>query len=171
MDVEMNTLGLFGVGSLIIGGIVATLIISAVVCRNVAAGFGIAFAVTVFAVALGGADKIPLFWDTPSFLMVVLTVIILVSGQGKWKLFSQGLETVLSTSTPNIPDAAETAALFRYIANGTLGGGGLWTLTGWILMFADLDPNKIGAGIAVSLLTLFYAVFLSVFASNPKSIA
>jgi hypothetical protein len=44
----------------------------------------------------------------------------------------------------NIADyAAETAALFRYLANGTLWGSGLWMLTGLIMMLSGFDPDLI----------------------------
>jgi flagellar motor component MotA len=161
---------LLAVGGLIAQlGLIAASFILAVICRRniIVIGFCAAIAVAVFSVSLCGIDKIRDIWDMPSVLLVVFTVIILVSGQRKWKLFWQGLQTSVSASIPNTSDAAETAALFRYIANGTLWGGGLWALTSWIIMLNDLDLDTIGAGIGVSLLTLFYSLMVSVFLFRP----
>jgi flagellar motor component MotA len=163
----MNELTFLAASLTITGAIIATSVIVAVITRNIAIGFCVAIAVTILGAALGGADKIPIFWDVPSVLLVVFTVTILVGGQRKWTLFLQGLKTTLSASAPNIPDAAETAALFRYLANGTLWGSGLWMLTGLIMMFSDFDPDRIYLGIAVSVLPLFYSLMLSVFLFNP----
>ncbi|GHT30634.1 hypothetical protein FACS1894214_0870 [Planctomycetales bacterium] len=163
--VGINTLA---VVLITVAAILAVSVILAVAARNIILGFCVAVAAAILSFALGGLDKIFVFWDAPSFLLVTLTVAILVGGQGKWKLFLQGMKTSFSSSPlPNVPDTAEIAALFRYIANGTLWGGGLWTLTGLVLVLADFDPDKIAPGIAVSALTLFYSFIVSVFFFQP----
>lgn len=168
----MNTLQIASLSAVVLITVAAAILaVSAIVvvaARNIILGFCIAVTVTTLSFALGGVDKIFVFWDAPSFLLVAFTVVILVGGQRKWKLFLQGLKTSFSSSPlPNVPDITEIAALFRYVANGTLWGSGLWTLTGLILMLADLDPNKIGPSIAVALLTFFYSFIVSVFLFRP----
>ncbi|MDR0522378.1 MAG: hypothetical protein LBH00_11075 [Planctomycetaceae bacterium] len=137
-------------------------------CRNIAAGVLFVAVITVPAVASGSINKLSIFWDMPSACLVLLTMMILVGGQGKWSLFWRGLRSSFSSQPlDNSPENAETAALFRYISNGTFLGGGFWSLCGLIMLFADLNPQYVGPGLAVCSLTLFYAFFLSLFIFSP----
>lgn len=128
----------------------------------------LAFVLTVLAITLGGVDKLRIFWDTPSFLIVGLIPLLLAYASGKWPLFVRGLSEVIDMK-PHQPreDSAEIASLFRYLFWGNIFGGAFGTIIGLVLMLADLDPEKIGSGMAVALLTNFYAIFISLFLLMP----
>jgi hypothetical protein len=168
--VPVYMVGAIGVVLLVIAAIAVALFATAVVCRNIVIGLCVTVAVTILTSILGAGKSFFIFWDMPSFFLVGCTVVVLVSGQGKWKLFSRGLKTSLSVSSiHNTPDAAEIAALFRYVANGTLWGGGLWALTGLIqILYSRPDTTAmLYQGLGVSALTIFYSLILYIFLFNP----
>ena len=131
-------------------------------------GLFCAVSVTAMAIALGGPDKLIVFWDTPSVMVVVMTNFVLIMSSGKWDLFLRGMvETGVMGPTKPEPRAEEIASFFRFLSNGNIIGGIFWAIIGCVLMLADLDPDKIGSGLAVTLLTNFYAMFLSIFLYLP----
>lgn len=132
--------------------------------------FLLAIVLVDLAICLGGVDKLLVFWDTPSVLIVGFIVLILASASGKWSLFIRGLkETVSMKPTEYCAEAKQIASLYRYLFRGNMLGGVLGAIIGLVLMLADLDPDKIGSGMAVSLLTVYYAVFISLFLLLPIS--
>lgn len=130
----------------------------------------LAIILTVLAIALGGLEKLLFFWDTPSFLLIVFTILLLAFASGKWSLFVRGLSEAaeMKAHQPG-KDSEEIAALFLYLFWGNFLGGVFWSIVGWVLMLADLRMEYLGSGIAVSLLTIFYAIFFSLFLLLPIS--
>lgn len=131
-------------------------------------GFFCAAFLTGLAIALGGIDKLIVFYDAPSIVLVGMTNVILILSSGKWPLFLRGMMELGAISPPKPePNSEEIAAFFRFLFHGNIAGGFFWAIIGCILMLADLDPEKIGSGLAVTLLTNFYALFLSIFLYMP----
>lgn len=131
-------------------------------------GFFCATCLTALAISLGGVEKLLVFWDTPSIILVVMTNAVLVFSSGKSSLFSRGMKEIFAMDPPQPePNTEQIAAFFRYLSTGNIIGGIFWAIIGAILMLADLDPEKIGSGMAVCLLTNFYAMFLTIFVYLP----
>jgi chemotaxis protein MotA len=185
-------------------------------------GLLLGWALIIGAIGLGGFDKIPLFWDTPSVFVVIggtfasmlvaypfapilgIHKFILVSFTAKDRdplklieqivalseaarregllslenhleeiddnpLLATGIRLAVDGMSPEVVesimnneiDAVSGRHAYGKAVCSNLGKyapafGMIGTLIGLVLMLADLDPDTIGAGMAVALLTTLY---------------
>ena len=110
-----------------------------------------------------------MFIDIPSVIIVVAITL-----GGVLMCYPAGRVVDAFTATlkgPGSADAAQRRQRVGVIALGqqvSWGAGVFGTFSGLIAMLADLSsPSSIGAGMAVALLTLFYAAILAEFVFNP----
>ncbi|MGL4942218.1 MAG: protein kinase domain-containing protein [Thermoguttaceae bacterium] len=123
----------------------------------IAAGFLLASAV------LSG-NPIAMFCDLPSAIIVAGCLALYVSFRQCWGLLFRGLRFQDETRE-------QASQLFSQLTRISLGAGFLGTLIGVYQMVAvGLDPEIIGTGVAVSLLTLLYGILLAVFVWTPLSV-
>ena len=131
------------------------------------------FAATVaFSIILAGGT-IYGFIDYPSVVMVVASILLFVLASGQWKEFSCGIKHLFEWQRPEQIDsktAVRISRLFRTLSFASLAIGGFWSIMGIILMLCNLNPETIGQGLAIVLLTLFYSFFLSVAVFFPISL-
>ncbi len=109
------------------------------------------------------------FIDFPAAVLVfggMLGVLLLSHEADTWKLFGRFL---LRRSDSFRQDDRETLVGFLQTAGrGSIACGGLGTVIGLIVMLGNLgDPAAIGPGMAVALLAIFYALFLSELVIRP----
>jgi chemotaxis protein MotA len=190
-------------------------------------GLTLGWALIVTAIALGGLDKLIIFWDAPSVCIVfggmfasVFVAYPLGSVLGCWKvilitftakerdpikvieqivslseaarregllslenhmdeiddnpLLATGIRMAVDGMSPEVVesimnteiDAVNNRHSYGKSVLANLGKyapafGMIGTLVGLVLMLADLDPDKVGAGMAVALLTTLYGAILS----------
>ena len=68
-------------------------------------------------------------------------------------------------------DLIYSSDTYRYLGALGIGGGVIGTLIGWILMLANLEnPEMIGMGLSISLLTVFYGVTLKYLVCDPIAV-
>lgn len=73
-------------------------------------GFFCAILITALAIALGGPEKLLIFWDAPSVMVVVMTNAILVLSSGKGKVFLRGLAETTTLGPPQPKENGEEVA-------------------------------------------------------------
>jgi flagellar motor component MotA len=128
--------------------------------------------ITATGIGLGGIP-VSAFMNFLGMTVVGVSILVLVLAGGRWADFSRGMRHFFAfrRSTPaNRPDAARIARFFRTLSSVSLAIGGFWSLVGVIIIVADMDPDNIGPGMAVALLTLFYTCFLSLTVFIPISL-
>lgn len=113
------------------------------------------------------------FYDLPSIILVAAGIIGFVIATRRFSTFRRGIRQVFRFG--DIPEsqrkeALQTANFFKTLSYFSLVIGGLWTLMGFVLMLGNLDPETIGTGVALSLLTLFYSFVLSATIFMPISV-
>lgn len=101
------------------------------------------------------------FWDTPSMLLVVSLSLGFIFMSGGGSLFWQGLRDAVLGSYES-ENGEDISRYFTQLFWAIQAIGFLGFLLGGIMMLSDLDPTKIGIGLAVSLFTVFYALFIGV---------
>ena len=129
-------------------------------------GFLIFAILFVLSIILGGLDKLPVFLDMPSLLLVSLGIAGYVLLFGR-KEFVRGMQVFFAFSFPQDDDAMKAGRFFLRLAEFTLDWGLLLIVVGFIMIMMDLDPNTVGYGMAVSLLSFLYAMILSLFVFLP----
>ncbi len=115
-----------------------------------------------------GAAFAPLI-DFPSAILVlggVLGILLLSHEADTWKLFGRFLLRRSDSFRQN--DRETLVAFLQTACRGSLACGGLGTVIGLIIMLCNLDdPSAIGPGMAVTLLTILYALLLSELVIQP----
>ena len=129
-------------------------------------GFLIFAILFVLSVMLCGLDKLIVFWDFPSFMLVSLGIAGYSLHCGR-KEFVRGMKVFFAFSFPQDDEAAVTGRFFLRLAEFTLSWGLLIMFFGVVMIMSDLDPDHVGGGMAVSLLSFLYATILSLFVFLP----
>ena len=108
------------------------------------------------------------FLDPPSFVIVIGGSIAFTLAYHTWSDLSQAFIAGLK-SEPVAPEQAEKHITVMSTARLVTGASGVvGTMIGLVLMLQNLDdPKHIGPALAVSFLTLLYAVILSEFLLAP----
>jgi flagellar motor component MotA len=119
-----------------------------------------AMGVIVWAIVMGSGAT--LFINIPTFVAVfgiAFFALLATFGTDFLKFIPESLLNFVSTNSQPNPRYAEIALFMsRYI----IGAGIIGMMIGLIQMLANLsDPSGIGAGMAVCLLTVFYAIIFS----------
>jgi len=106
-------------------------------------------------IVAGVGGQLPIFVNVPSIAMVVGLSMgaALLGGRNLGNAVACIVGKTASASI--LLDASKTCTdLEKY----SIGAGLIGTLTGFVLILANMDdPSKIGAGAAIALLTLFYS--------------
>lgn len=104
------------------------------------------------------------FLDIPSVLLAVIAPLALLVACFGIKRCWASLATIFAR-TPSLPTTQRAIAFFRLGAAFSLGCGFLASLIGLVLMLKNMDdPNAIGPGMAVAILSQLYAVVLALLA-------
>ena len=137
----------------------------------------IAISLVLFGVLFGACvnvagSSVDRFIDFPSVVLVIAGILVFVIGSGQVSTFFHGMKQLFRFR--EVPGqqrkaAMKTAQFFKTLSYFSVVIGALWTLVGLVLMLSNLNPETIGGGIAVSLLTLFYSFVLSVAVFMPIS--
>lgn len=102
------------------------------------------------------------FLDVPSAVLVVLTPVTILFAVYGWAGVLDAFAWVFRRPTPGKP-ARDAVVFFELAAAFALAGGFLATMVGMILMLANMDDvSMIGSGMALTLLSQLYGVFLAV---------
>ena len=120
----------------------------------------------ILAVALGGWDKLGVFVDVPSILLILLGITGFTLHYGR-KHFRRGIKTFFAFSFPPDDESAETGRFFMRLAEFTVRWGLVIMGFGLVMMLMDLDADHIGSPVAVALLSFLYASGLAVFVFLP----
>ncbi len=128
--------------------------------------FLLASILLAFSIILAGAP-LSAFWDVPSVVAIVASVLLFAAGAGHWLTFCRGIGGIFS---PEIPKDEATSKFFEKLVHFTLCAGLFWTLLGFIIILGSMDPETVGVGLAVSLLTVFYSLFFSLFLFWPIAV-
>lgn len=119
--------------------------------------------VPIFALCHGAPFSV--FFDLPSIL--ILCLVLFFGARRSWSTLGDGLFL--------IPDreggAARSIKYFEMLYQTSLLGGGIGMLVGITIMLTDMDPETIGSGMAIALLTTLYALTLSTLFFQPLSLA
>ncbi|MFH0878523.1 MAG: MotA/TolQ/ExbB proton channel family protein [Lentisphaerota bacterium] len=113
----------------------------------------------VMAIFLGGGGG---FISLPGILFTMGLTFFLLLGNFKGdflRFIPDSIRTLFMTPSAPVPQYAEIA---KYGARYVVGSGALGTIIGVVQMLMGMtDPATIGQGIAVGLLTIFYALLAS----------
>lgn len=112
--------------------------------------------IVLVSILLAG-ENVSFFYDTPSFLWVYGLTAGFVLASGRGRLFAEGIAGAVKGDYES-DRAEEIAAFFMRLFYAMIVIGLTGTLLGVMLMLRDLDPTKLGVGLAIALLTLFYAI-------------
>ncbi|GHT44963.1 flagellar motor protein MotP [Planctomycetales bacterium] len=189
-------------------------------------GLVLGWGLIVTSIALGGFDKLPVFWDTPSicivfggafasmlvayplkavlnshkYLLITFTakdqdpvktieqIVTLAEAARREgllslenhmeeidnKLLATGIRMAVDGMSPEVVESIMNTEIDAVASRHGYGKsvianygkyapafGMIGTLVGLVMMLADLDPDKVGAGMAVALLTTLYGAILS----------
>lgn len=128
--------------------------------------FFLAFIVVALSIMICGAP-LAAFFDTPSIIVVGASVLLFLIGSGHVGLFFNGLRKSFSFQREENAAMSESFAKLSWF---TPMAGVFWAVVGIMIMLGDLDPETVGVGIAVTLLTMFYAVFVTLFLFWPIAV-
>jgi flagellar motor component MotA len=107
-------------------------------------------------------NMLAVFVDIPSAVLVVLTPATILFAVYGWAGVVDAFAWIFRRPTPGKP-AREAAVFFQLAAAFALAGGFLATMVGMVLMLANMDDvSMIGSGMALTLLSQLYGVFLAV---------
>lgn len=118
-------------------------------------------ALTLWGMWLGG--EISMFWNFPSFLLVIPPAILFAIGATSTDELKFALSLLIDDDkTPTAHQAKIASRLFCVMGNSALLLGVLMTLLGWVAMASNIEPesfeNVFGLAFAVSVLTSMYAI-------------
>ena len=128
--------------------------------------------ITALAIMLGRGDILA-FISCPSFVFVVAGILIFILASGRWADFSHGVKHLFEwRRSPSVDQetSARISRFFHKLSFAVIVIGALGSLIGIVIMLGHLDLESIGPGLAMCLLTLFYAFFLSVAVFLPISL-
>lgn len=112
---------------------------------------------TVFS---AGGD-IMLFLNLPSFFLVVLPGVLMALGNFSLRDIGHHFAVGFRSSGARQDELLKAQAFFGSLGRYILVSGFLGLLTGLIIMLANLgDDSTVGAGTAIALITVVYALFL-----------
>ncbi|MFQ5423900.1 MAG: MotA/TolQ/ExbB proton channel family protein [Phycisphaerae bacterium] len=115
----------------------------------------------VLSVGVGGRAGAT-FFNLPSALMVVVVPMTILMAVYGWAGIIDAFAWIAREPTPG-KTAEDAVTFFQLAAAFSLATGLLGTLVGLMMMLNNLsDPAGIGPGMAVSLLTQLYGVFIAV---------
>ncbi len=122
---------------------------------------GIGGAALLLLGAITSGCKLRTFCDYPSAAIVLGCTLLLTIGVFGWKGMLGSFQTLFAgRSSSN--ECENAIAIFRFGAGFALAAGFLGTLIGLIHILANMDdPSRIGAGMAIALLTQTYGVVLA----------
>ncbi|MDR0327210.1 MAG: hypothetical protein LBI05_02825 [Planctomycetaceae bacterium] len=119
------------------------------------------------AVALGGWDYISVFWDFPSFMLILLGFLLYIFICGR-KKFRRGFKTFFTFSFSPEDESLETGQHFLHLTEFIIKWSLLVALiVAFLLMVLDFDVYSIGMFTAICLLSLLYALALTIFVLLP----
>ena len=135
-------------------------------------GFLIFCLLFVAGAAIGGVPAM-VFFDIPSIVMVAGGILCFVMATRRFSTFRRGIRQVFRLG--DIPESERkeamiTANFFRTLSYFSLVIGGFWSLMGFCIVLGNMDPETLGIGVAVSLMTLLYSFVLSATIFMPISI-
>lgn len=118
---------------------------------------GFVLAIVVLMVGIG--TNLSAMLDIPSFLIVFgFTFGALLMSGADIPLMLRGIKA----SSLSDQEAGQAARGWKMARIFALAAGGLGTMTGWIIMLANIDdPAALGPGMAISLLTVLYGLLLA----------
>ncbi len=131
-------------------------------------GFFIVTALFLLSVWIGspGLEKLAVFWDTPSLLLVLLGITAHILHSGR-KAFTIGVRTFFAASFPSNEQTIEAGRYFQRLTEFSMGLGVVLMLLGTVVAMVDADPNTVGQWFAVALLSFTYTCSLSLFVFLP----
>ena len=106
------------------------------------------------------------FVNGPSLLFVLLGIAgyFLLFGRNE---FGRGVKTFFAFSFPPDDHSPESGRFFLRLSEFTLTWGLFGMVFGLMLMLSDLDPDRMGTGLAIMLLSFLYAIGLALFMFLP----
>ena len=128
--------------------------------------------ILLLAIVLSGGS-IWSFIDLTSAIAVGASLLLFVLACGKWKVFSSGMKHFFQWRQPAPVDrntAVQISRFFRTLSFAGLAIGGFWSVFGIIIMLSDLVLERIGIGLGLALLSLFYSFMLSLTVFFPISL-
>ena len=122
-------------------------------------------ALTLWAMWLGG--EISMFWNLPSFLLVIPPAILLAIGATSSGELKSALSLLFDDEKiPTVNQAKITSRFFSVMGNSALLLGVLMTTLGWVSMGSFINSENIqsnlGSSFSVSMLTIMYAIVFKV---------
>jgi len=124
-----------------------------------------AFAFAILILGNGDARVFFEFIDTPTLLSFIFVHAAILVKTGEFKIYVKAMNALLSKKyVISAADKEKAINLFTMMLKVNIAIAVLTTLIGIILMLGQLeDPNALGPMIAVSLISMSYAAFLSIF--------
>jgi hypothetical protein len=111
------------------------------------------------------------FLDIGSLLMVLLCTLFMLKANYSFGEMGRYFSCAFSCKNPWIVDIKNGIIFFKTMQKYLFISGGLGVLMGMIGMLAMLeDPNKIGAGMALALITVLYSLFFNMAVAIPFKI-
>jgi flagellar motor component MotA len=112
-------------------------------------------------VTSGGSVLLVLNW--PSFLMVVVTAVILALGNFRLSEMGRYFRLGARREPVSRREAMDAISFFDALTRYIIIAGILGTLTGTIVMLANLgDVTRLGSGAALALITILYALIIHI---------
>ena len=124
---------------------------------------GLIIAITGIMVGIG--SNLPIFIDPASLIIVVICTLgmLLLGGHSIPTMFG-----AVFSGEATIDELRKAARAWKMVRWYLLAAGFMGTLLGWAIMLKLIDDlAAIGPGVAISILTVFYAIFLAFFISLP----
>ena len=130
-------------------------------------GLSLAVLLVVASIALGGPDKLRVFWDFPSMSWVLLGILFHIFTWGRL-YFLPGLKVIFRRPKTGDPAIAD---YFRRLTVWTIGVGVVGMVFGivWGMIWVK-QPEIVGQPVAVTVLTFFYAACLAMMVFAPISV-
>ncbi len=117
---------------------------------------------TTFVVAIAVSGPLTFFIDLPSIVVVVCPALFLSIAFHGGGAFFAAIEAGMTGACLGEAGFRQHRHVLQTLRNLLCASGSLGFLIGFILMLQNLDdPSRIGPGMAVALLTTFYAIFLA----------
>ena len=115
-------------------------------------GFG------TFGLAAAFHSSLPIFFDAPSFFIVIVpTLLLSFAFHGPTSVFG-----ALRSQDRGEPELKNSIVVLRTLQNLTRACGCIGSLMGLVMMLANMDnPAKIGPAMAVAVLSVLYGLFIA----------
>jgi len=127
----------------------------------------IAMVILVLAIYIG-SGSIPLFLSAPSIMLTLILSLLLTLSTFSPSEIVDFFMIAFRKNTTNIPKIRNGIHFFKTFQSYLILSALFSFIMGIILILANLDdPEKIGPGIAVALLTIFYSLVLMLLITTP----